>query len=263
MTAEEREMREDERDRAGLLDRWFPLSVTSTTTTQSSIPASDSAGNGDGSGGGSSSSRPTGMFSRGFSSSHLTGRSGLAAHNSAHDSLSHPYGTGSATTTTDNSSSSKATNGDGGPPTSLPIHLTFIIAMPTDPAIVQPPAAPARSYGEYEDDEEEGRDIPNVELGTTVIDLDLVDHPSTSSYPPYATRSDSSSSSTPPPANGTLTPSRHTSLGQVLGLTSNEPGPVISSSSTTGYSLRDTLGLPRPIQRARRERRRDREGIRI
>jgi len=253
MTAEEREMREDERDRAGLLERWLPLSVASTTTTQASVPSSDA---GEGGASRSSSSRPTGMFSRGFSSSNMTGRSGLAAHNSAHDSLSHPYGT---TASHDENPSSKPN--DDGPPTSLPIHLTFIIAMPTDPSTVQPPP-PARSYAEYEDDE--GQDIPNVELGTTVVDLDLANDPSSfssassSSYPP-PTRPDSSSAGT-----GTLTPSRHTSLGQVLGLTSGEPGPVLLGSSTTGYSLRDTLGLPRPVQRARRERRRDREagGIR-
>ena len=244
MTSEEREMEQEADEKNGSLLRWQPLSIVSLTTQQASVPASsaeqDAGATGTGAGNGG---RPTSMFTRGFSSSGL----GHAAGMNNNTSGTEPDQTQPSSTT-------------GSIPSSLPIHLTFIIAMPQPPTTEPTQPRPAPTYG-YED--EEGEDIPDVELGTTVIDLDLpaeITSPSSSTAPP----------SYPPPistGNAPITPNRHTSLGQVLGLTpphaqnqTDGSGPTNIGGTTTGVlSLRDVLGLPAPVQRSRRERRRERE----
>jgi hypothetical protein len=238
VSAEQREMEQDREERNGSLIRWQPLSITSLTTTQASVPAEGS----NNAGGGTSGGRPTSMFSRGLSYTN-TPRSN--ANNDRENVV-------------DNVQSDKSTP----PPTSLPIHLSFIIAMPTDPTVV--PTAHRDPY----DDDEEGQDVPEVALGTTVVELDLT-HGSGTQYSSSDNHlSPFTSTSYPPPSsespNRPLTPNRNTSLGQVLGLTMSEPGPVTTlTSNNGGFSLRDTLGLPAPVQRTRRERRREREAIAI
>jgi len=244
ISAEEREMQQEEVEKNGSLTRWQPLSIVSLTTHQASVPASTT--NDQDGAGTNSGTRPTNMFNRGFSSH--------AVNRSVDGDTSRTGGNASTTTMAYNSTEATPRADPG----LLPIHLTFIIAMPQPPSTRPPPVRSAY------DDEDEGEDIPDVQLGTTVIDLDL---PAEMTQPGGSSSSPTTASPSYPPAHPHPTsPSspvnRHTSLGHVLGLTSAQPEQSPAGGATsTALSLRDVLGLPAPVQRTRRERRREREMI--
>lgn len=187
---------DEKSDAAGDLTQWQPLAVTSLTTTQAPIIADNST---------TGTSRPTNLFARTFSSNR-------------NDSLYPPIGPAS---TLGMNGTSPSTSPDA-ITQPLPLHLTYIIAMPQPAA---PPKPAIQNASPFDDDEQ---DIPHVELGTTVITLE------------------SSSASTYP------TSRRVTPL-------STSTTDLESRAAATAISLRDVLGLAPPVQRPRRERRRDRE----
>jgi hypothetical protein len=188
LSSEEREMRQYEEEKHGSLEHWQPLSITSLSTSQAAVPA-----------GTEETTRPISRFTRGVSAGRVNIDTTWNSTSNAHN----PSSTSSATT--------------------LPIHLTYIIAMP-QPPVTKKPVQPTSAW-----DDMDGEDIPEVQLGTTIVDLDIPSASNTGTYPPPA-----------PPAT----------LSQALGM--EEP---------SSLSLRDVLGLPAPVQRTRRERRREREHI--
>lgn len=243
MTGEERERQEEEVSKHGEVTRWQPLSVVSLTTHQASVPAPTTNNQTGGNPNDGETGRPTNMFNRGLSSHAVNNNNNREPHPSDVDQM----GNSASTTTTMD-----------GTPGSLPIHLTFLIAMPRPPSTRPPPVRSAY-------DEDEGEDIPEVTLGTTIIDLDL---PSDLTGSTTGSTNNPGSSTTYPPPHQTSPNSpvsRHTSLGHVLGLTPVQPESGSNGTTTggtsTALSLRDVLGLPAPVQRTRRERRREREMI--